>query len=77
MIIGPITCMVMEHDDFGDQLRRVDTLTAGFVPPADACGTWRALYLTLGHFVAEAREHVRLENDILFPRFAAVAARGT
>jgi len=73
LMAGPITCMVQEHDALAVQLDRLGSLANGFSPPDGACGTWRALYGTLAHFVAEAREHMRLENTVLFPRFAAVA----
>lgn len=75
LIIGPITCMVGEHDEFASQLARLEALSNTFQAPPGACGTWKALYRSLAHFAEEAREHVHMENNVLFPRFAAVAPR--
>ncbi|MFC7333121.1 hemerythrin domain-containing protein [Rhodocista pekingensis] len=72
VIAGPISCMVEEHDDFLEQLDRLEDL-AGTAPPG-ACGTWTGLCERLGRFVAEARNHVMLENDVLFPRYAAASS---
>ncbi|MFV3131505.1 DUF542 domain-containing protein [Niveispirillum sp. KHB5.9] len=68
-LVGPIACMMEEHDVFGDQLQQMAALTRNFTPPARACATWRALYSSLHHFVQEAGEHVHLENNVLFTRF--------
>jgi len=73
MIIGPITCMMQEHGEFMDQLDQLDRLANGCRPPAGACSTWQTLYQRLACFLAEAREHVRVENEVLFPRFAALS----
>jgi regulator of cell morphogenesis and NO signaling len=35
----------------------------------DACETWRALYRACHQIADDLREHMRLENDILFPQF--------
>ncbi|HYE51973.1 MAG TPA: DUF542 domain-containing protein [Azospirillaceae bacterium] len=72
-LAGPIHCMGLEHDAFEELLVELERTAGGCVPPADACGTWRTLYARLGRFVDEAREHMHLENDVLFPRFARAA----
>jgi regulator of cell morphogenesis and NO signaling len=70
MIEGPISVMLAEHDDHGENLRRIEALTNNFVPPEGACTTWRALYAGAHKFVDDVMEHIHTENNILFPRFA-------
>ncbi len=65
---GPISVMRNEHEVAGALLERVKELTDGFTPPAEACNTWRNLFARLADFDAELREHIHLENNILFPR---------
>jgi regulator of cell morphogenesis and NO signaling len=57
-----------EHDDHAARLGQLAALTRGHQPPEDACGTWRALYAGTAKFADDLREHIRLENDVLFPR---------
>jgi regulator of cell morphogenesis and NO signaling len=65
---GPIQVMEQEHEDAAAVLESIRTLTRGHTPPAEACGTWRALYLGLAEFERELMQHVHLENHVLFPR---------
>lgn len=64
----PISVMKMDHEHHGGQLDEIRELTNDFTPPADACGTWRALYSGLEQFESELMEHIHLENNVLFPR---------
>ena len=48
--------------------RRPAPSPTDLVPPAEACTTWRALYLRLDELEAELMEHVHLENNVLFRR---------
>lgn len=68
---APIQVMRMEHDAHGENLAKLRGIAHEFVPPAEACGTWRALYAGLDAFVADLMRHVHLENEILFPRALA------
>ncbi|HZW08325.1 MAG TPA: iron-sulfur cluster repair di-iron protein [Phycisphaerales bacterium] len=76
-VAGPVACMMHEHDGAGDALARMRGYTDGFTAPADACGTFRALYAALGELERDMHRHVHKENNILFPRAIAaeVAAR--
>lgn len=65
----PIKALGSEHDDMQDGLERLVRLTGDYAAPAGACATWRALYDLLRKFDGEFREHVRLEERVLFPRF--------
>ena len=69
MIGGPISVMLSEHDDHGENLRKLEALTNDFTPPADACTTWRALYAGARKLTDDVMEHIHTENNKLFPRF--------
>lgn len=69
MIHFPIARMREEHLDVVDQLNRLAQLANDFRPPEDACRTWRALCEACAKLDADLREHLRLENDELFPLF--------
>ncbi len=64
----PISRMLADHDDAGALTARIRSLSGGFVAPADACPTYRALYQGLEDFERDLHQHVHLENNILFPR---------
>ncbi len=65
---GPVACMMREHDDAGDALRRMRELSNGFVPPAEACNTYRALFAALEAMETDLHRHIHLENSVLFPQ---------
>jgi regulator of cell morphogenesis and NO signaling len=65
---APVRAMECEHKDHGENLARTRQLTDDYTPPAEACTTWRALYLRLEALESELMEHIHLENNILFPR---------
>src|SRR5690606_23963349 len=67
-IANPIKMMEAEHETAGDILRKIDTLSDNYTPPATACNTYRVLYAKLQEFEADLHKHVHLENNILFPK---------
>ena len=67
----PIRVMEMEHEEMGNQLEVLKSLTNNFTPPADACNTWRALYSGAAQFADDLIMHTHRENNILFPRVLA------
>jgi len=69
MIGHPISRMEAEHRDVDEQLLRLAMLTTDFTPPTDACDSWRSLYRACQEITGDLREHMRLENNILFPMF--------
>lgn len=69
-IRAPIGMMEHEHETVGRALARLRELTGGYVPPADACNTFRGLYHGLAELEKELHEHIHLENNVLFPRAA-------
>lgn len=70
---GPISCMIHEHEEVGDTLKRLHELTNGFQPPADACNTYRALFAGLAGLEEDLHRHIHLENSVLFPQAHALA----
>jgi regulator of cell morphogenesis and NO signaling len=68
MAVGPVHVMEIEHDEHARNLAALRRLTNGLQPPADACTTWRALYLALQQLEQELMEHIHLENNVLFRR---------
>jgi regulator of cell morphogenesis and NO signaling len=65
---NPIRVMEMEHDNAGTALRQLRDLTGGYVPPADACNSYRAVLSGLAGLEADLHTHIHKENSILFPR---------
>ncbi|MFC2967929.1 hemerythrin domain-containing protein [Acidimangrovimonas pyrenivorans] len=65
----PIAAMRADHDDHGDEIAQIRKLTDDLTLPEGACRTWTALYDGLGRFIADLEEHIRLENEVLFPQF--------
>lgn len=67
---NPIRVMVAEHDDAGEALARMRTLTDDYTPPPDACNTFGALFDSLHQLERDMHQHVHTENNILFPKAA-------
>jgi regulator of cell morphogenesis and NO signaling len=65
---NPIRVMILEHDHAGNDLGRMRELTNGFVPPADACNTYRAYFDALAQLEQDMHRHVHKENSVLFPK---------
>ena len=69
----PIRLLEDDHEHAGATMRRIRELTDNFTPPDEACATWRACYTLLEEFETDLHRHVHLENNVLFPRAAALA----
>ena len=72
---APIAVMRADHDDHNREVAEIRRLTGHLVLPEGACRTWTALYAGLGRLLEDVTEHIRLENDVLFPPFETGAAR--
>lgn len=68
-IENPISVMRADHDDHAAEVAEIRRLTAELTLPQGACGTWTALYGGLDEFITDLEEHMRLENEVLFPQF--------
>jgi regulator of cell morphogenesis and NO signaling len=66
---GPTSMLREDHSDQLKMLEEIAALTDDLTPPANACGTWRALYAGAAEFQKDLIEHIQVENNVLFPRF--------
>jgi len=67
-VAHPIFMMEQEHESANRIVAELIRLTNHFEPPSWACATHTALFFGLRDFEADLRQHVHLENDVLFPR---------
>lgn len=72
----PIAVMRADHDNHDCDIAEIRRLTANLTLQQGACRSWNALYEGLGEFVADLEDHMRLENEVLFPPFEEVAHLG-
>jgi regulator of cell morphogenesis and NO signaling len=79
-VAHPVSKMMQEHESANHIVAELRRLTLGFQPPAWACATHIALFAGLSEFETDLRQHIHLENDVLFPRAieleAALNSRG-
>lgn len=68
----PIAVMRADHADHDHAVAEIARLTRDLTLPGGACGTWTRLYDGLAEFIEDLAEHMRLENEVLFPRFELV-----
>ena len=68
----PVDVLTHEHEHAGRALEEMRALAADYVPPAEACNTYRAMLDALKELEADMHQHVHLENNVLFP--AAIQA---
>jgi len=71
---GPIAGMLHEHNEAGEALAKLNALTNGYVPPPEACNTYRALFAGLSDLEEDLHKHIHLENSVLFPQAIAMAS---
>jgi regulator of cell morphogenesis and NO signaling len=74
-VMHPIFIMEQEHESTDHLMAQLIRLTNHFEPPSWACATHIALFAGLRKFEAGLKEHVRLENDVLFPGAIQLEAR--
>jgi len=67
-VAHPIFMMEQEHESADHIVAELIRLTNHFEPPSWACATHIALFSGLRDFEADLKQHVHLENDVLFPR---------
>lgn len=72
---NPIQMMHHEHDDAGDIIKKIATLSNDFTPPEGACNTFKALYAKLEEYQDDLFQHIHLENNILFPKAIEAEAK--
>jgi regulator of cell morphogenesis and NO signaling len=69
---NPIRMMMTEHDTVGDLLRDLRIVTNDYKMPADACMSYQALFQALEGLEKDLHQHIHLENNLLFPKAAAM-----
>src|ERR1017187_2190173 len=67
-VAHPVSKMMQEHESANHTVAELRRLTLGFQPPEWACATHIALFAGLNEFETDLKQHVHLENDVLFPR---------
>lgn len=70
---NPIRVLTQEHQDEGERFQKIAGLTADYTAPADGCANYRLTFQELKEFEAMLHFHIHLENNLLFPRAAALA----
>ena len=68
IVNGPLTILMHDHDEAGNLMAEIRSLSRNFIPPGYACATFRAFYEGLKEFEQDLHQHVHLENNILFAR---------
>jgi len=69
---NPIRMLEAEHQFVGDAMAEMRRLTDGYTLPEDACTTYSVCFQELEAFEADLHIHVHLENNVLFPKAAAL-----
>ena len=73
-VSNPIRMMEAEHRYAGDELGVIRGLSSNYSVPSDGCQTYRVCYEELAAFDADLRQHIHLENNILFPHAVILEA---
>ena len=64
----PINLLRKDHEIAAADLSFFRTLTNDYTLPADACSSYQYLFQKIKEFETDLETHVKLENDILFPK---------
>ena len=67
----PVRMMMHEHTEHEAALERLLEVTGNLQAPADACRSWQHLYSLAQELVNDLRDHIDLEDNILFARVLA------
>lgn len=71
----PMSMMMRDHDELGELLRELRSLTGAYTPPADGCGSYSALFAGFEQMEADTHLHIHKENNVLFPKVIQLEAR--
>lgn len=69
---NPINMMEMEHENAGQALARLKSLTNDYKAPEDGCATYQALMSGMAEMEFDLHQHILKESSILFPRAIAL-----
>ena len=67
----PVRMMMHEHTEHDAAIERLLEITDTLQAPADACRSWQQLYSLAQELVDDLRDHIDLEDNILFARVLA------
>ncbi len=71
-IESPTQMMEAEHEQAGEDMAAIRSITNDYTLPWDACTSYTILYKKLQEFENDLFNHVHLENNILFPKAIAL-----
>lgn len=66
-LFGPLLSLEKEHDEAGQQMHRIRSLSHQYTAPDKSCLSFRFCFEALQIFENKLHEHLHLENNILFP----------
>jgi regulator of cell morphogenesis and NO signaling len=69
-IEGKLEELEREHEHAGDLLKKMREVTDNYTLPEGACRTYSLTFHKLEEFESDMFEHIHLENNILFLRYA-------
>lgn len=75
-IAHPIRQMMLEHDQTGEMWQHISELTHHFVTPEDGCASFKLMNEQLKQFFLDLKEHISLENNLIFPGFLRMEGQG-
>lgn len=64
----PLASITHDHSEDAARLMELRDLTIGFQPNAESCRNIQALYAGLAELERDLQEHIRIENQVVFPR---------
>mgnify|MGYP000862754998 FL=1 len=67
----PVRMMMHEHTEHDAAIERLLEITDNLQASADACRSWQQLYSLAQELVDDLRDHIDLEDNILFARVLA------
>lgn len=68
----PLASITHDHAEDAARLMELRELTIGFQPEAESCRNIQSLYAALAELERDLQEHIRAENQIVFPRAVAM-----
>lgn len=63
-----------DRERLSDDFARIRIISRDFALPDGACTSWATLYSRVAEFITDLEDHIRLENDVLFPQFETEGA---
>lgn len=75
-IAHPIRQMMLEHDTTGEMWEQITKISNNFTTPEDGCSSYRLMNEQLKQFFLDLKEHIALENNLIFPGFLGMEQQG-